>query len=153
MSGKIDVILLQGVKWLWQKNDVVAVSVAYAKNVLFPKGQAKQADAWIKNTLAQKKEQEKKHVSAVGDTISTIELYIQAWEPLIIKRKVTPSWSLYEKVHETDVRSALSQRKVSLPSDVVVTKQVRDTTGTHKATLQRWNKKIMLPFTIKESLY
>jgi len=45
MSAKIDVVLLAFVKSLGNKNDVVSVSVAYAKNVLFAKGLAKPADA------------------------------------------------------------------------------------------------------------
>lgn len=105
MSAKIDVVLLQAVKSLWQKNEVVSVSIAYAKNVLFPKWLAKQADALVKNNLVQKKEQEKKHIAQVWEIRSTLELYSKAEEPLIIKRKVTPSGWLYEKVHETDVKS------------------------------------------------
>lgn len=151
MSGKIDVVLLQSVKWLWQKNDVVAVSIAYAKNVLFAKWQAKQADASVKQNLANKAAQQKNHISHIGDILSTVELYIQASEPLIIKRKVTPSGWLYEKVHESDVRQALSQRKVVLPSDVVIEKNIRETVWPQRATLLRWKKKIVLPFTIKET--
>lgn len=153
MSGKIDVVLLQAVKSLGQKNQVVSVSIAYAKNVLFPKSLAKQVDAGVRNDIAQKKEQDKKHVAHVAEIWDNIILYVQAQEPMIIKRKVTPSWSLYEKVHETDVKKAFSQWNVSLPVDITIKKQIRDTVGTYKAELQRWTKKIQVPFTIKESLY
>jgi ribosomal protein L9 len=153
MSSKIDVVLLQAIKGVWQKNDLVSVSIAYAKNVLFPKWQAKQADALAKNNLAQKKEQEKKHLVQVWEMRSTLELYAKAEEPLIIKRKVTPSWSLYEKVHETDVKKALDQWKIVLPQDITILKQTRDTTWVYKAQLNRGVKKLLVPFTIKESLY
>lgn len=153
MSAKIDVVLLQAVKSLWQKNEVVSVSIAYAKNVLFPKWFAKQADALTKNNLVQKKEQEKKHVAQVWELRNTLELYSKAEEPLIIKRKVTPSGWLYEKVHETDVKKWLEQWKISLPVELTLAKQVRDTTWSFTAELNRWAKKLMIPFTIKESLY
>ncbi len=153
MSAKIDVVLLQAVKSLGQKNEVVSVSIAYAKNVLFPKWFAKQADALAKNNLVQKKEQEKKHIAQVWEIRSILELYSKAEEPLIIKRKVTPSWWLYEKVHEIDVKKAFEQWKIVLPIEATLTKQVRDTTWSFKAQLNRWTKKLLVPFTIKESLY
>ena len=141
MSAKIDVVLLQAVKSLGQKNEVVAVSIAYAKNVLFPKWLAKQADALAKNNLIQKKEQEKKHIAQVWEIRATLELYSKAEEPLIIK------------VHETDVKKAIEQWSISLPVEIVMTKQVRDTTWAFKAQLNRWAKKLLVPFTIKESQF
>ncbi len=153
MSAKIDVVLLQAVKWLWQKNDVVSVSVAYAKNVLYPKWQAKQADALAKNNIAQKQAQEKKHIAQIWELRDSLHLYAQAEEPLIIKRKVTPSGGLYEKVHETDVKAALTQWKTSLPADITITKQTRDEPGSYKATFIRGSKKLQVPFTIKESQF
>lgn len=153
MSAKIDVVLLQAVKSLGQKNEVVSVSISYAKNVLFPKWLAKQADALVKNNLVQKKEQEKKHILQVWEQRATLELYSKAEEPLIIKRKVTPSGGLYEKVHETDVKKAIEQWNMSLPVEVTLTKQVRDTTWPFKAELHRWSKKLLVPFTIKESQF
>ncbi len=153
MSAKIDVVLLQAVKSLGQKNEVVSVSIAYAKNVLFPKWQAKVADALAKNNLAQKKEQQKKHEQSVSELRDSLHLYVSAKEELIIKRKVTPSGWLYEKVHETDVKAALSQWNMSIPQDIVFKKQLRDTVGLHTAEIT-WNgKKMNISFTIKESLY
>lgn len=153
MSSKVDVMLLQAVKWLWQKNDIVAVSIAYAKNVLFPKWQAKMADALAKNNLAQKKEQQKKHDQQVAELWDNLHLYSSAKEELIIKRKVTPSGWLYEKVHETDVKQALSQWNIIVPQDIVFKKQIWDGVGPQHAEVT-WNgKKLAIPFTIKESLY
>lgn len=151
MAGKIDVVLLQSVKWLWNKNDVVAVSVAYAKNVLFPKWYAKVADALAKNNLAQKKEQEKKYNQQVAETRETILLYIQEKAPLVIKRKATPSAKLYEKVHEADVRDAFKQRDISLPTEIQIQKNMRDALGEQHAKMSYGNKKQELPFIIKET--
>lgn len=151
MSWKIDVILLQAVKSLWQKNQVVSVSIAYAKNVLFPKSLAKQADASVKNDIAQKKEHDKKHHLHLQEIRDNIILYVQASEPMIIKRKVTPSGSLYEKVHESDVRSAFSQRQMTLPNDIIIKKNVWENTGPCKAELLWGTKKTTLHFTIKET--
>ncbi len=153
MSSKIDVLLLEAVKWIGQKNEVVSVSIAYAKNVLFPKWHAKIADALAKNNLAQKKDQQKKHEQNVAEIRDSLHLYMSANEPLFIKRKVTPSGWLYEKVHETDVKAALVQWNISVPQDILFKKQMRDTVGEHTAELS-WNgKKMTITFSIKESLY
>jgi ribosomal protein L9 len=95
------------------------------------------ADALAKNNIAQKKEQEKKHTTQIAEIWDSLELYNKAQEPLIIKRKVTPSGGMYEKVHESDVKEALSQWKITIPSDIVVQKQAWDTTGPQVATLVR----------------
>lgn len=153
MSWKIDVVLLQAIKWIWQKNDVVSVSIAYAKNVLLPKWQAKQADALVKNNLAQKKEQQKKHLTIVSEIRDSLHLYVQAKEELLIKKKVTPSGWLYEKVHESDVKELFHQWKITLPAEISIVKQVWDTPWVHTATLQRGIKKLHVPFIIKESIY
>ncbi len=154
MSAKVDVVLLQAVKSLWQKNDVVAVSVAYAKNVLFAKWLAKPADASVKNDLAQKQLQQKKHIQLLGEIWSSLQLYVQASESLVIKKKVTPSGSLYEKVHESDVKKAVyEQWKIQIPTEFVIKKSVRDQTGVHTLPIERAGKKLIITFSIKESLY
>lgn len=150
MASKMDVVLLQSVRGLWNKNDLVSVSVAYAKNVLFPKWQAKMADAIAKNNLAQKQEQQKKYDSHVSEIRDKIVLYAEAKEPLVIKRKVTPSAKLYEKVREVDVKEALQQWEISLPSEIVVEKAVRDEVWAQEALLSFDNKKTKIQFTIKE---
>lgn len=151
MAGKIDVILLQSVKWLWNKNDVVSVSVAYAKNVLFPSWHAKIADAITKNNLAQKKEQQKKHDEMVTKIWEEIQLYVSANEQLRISRKTTPNGKLYEKVHETDVKEAMKQRNVSLPSEITVQKNTREEVGEHQAKILYNGKWINITFLIVET--
>lgn len=80
MSWKIDVVLLQAVKSLWQKNQVVSVSVAYAKNVLFPKGLAKQADASVKNDIAQKKRTwQKTPIACTRNSRKYYAVYTSEW--------------------------------------------------------------------------
>lgn len=91
MSAKIDVMLLAQVKGIGNKNEVVSVSVAYAKNVLFAQKLAKPVDANVKHALEQKKIADKKQHEHIGETRDKIALYAQAQEPLLIKRKVTPS--------------------------------------------------------------
>lgn len=151
MAGKVDVVLLQPVKWLGQKNDVVSVSVAYAKNVLFAKWQAKVADAAAKNTLIQKEEAEKKRILHIGEIRDSLILYIKAGESLIIKRKVTPSWGLYEKVHESDIRDAIKQWNIIVPTEINIQKNVWDSVGSQNVQLTWSGKKMMLPFVIKET--
>jgi ribosomal protein L9 len=130
---------------------MVAVSVAYAKNVLFPKNLAKLADAGAKNAIAHKKEQDKKHTVALGETWDKLMLYVTADEPLIIKRKVTPSGGLYEKVHETDVKQALTQWEMHLPAEFTLAKGVWDAVGSHQVAVTRGAKKTKITFIIKES--
>jgi ribosomal protein L9 len=153
MAGKIDVVLLENVPWVGNKNEMVSVSIAYAKNVLFAKNKAKIADAGVKNMMAEKKEQNKKHTVALWDLREKIILYVQADEALIIKRKVTPSGGLYEKVHETDVKWALSQWDIALPPEFFIQKGVWDSVWVQKTTMTWEKKKINLTFTIKESIY
>jgi len=151
MAAKMEVVLLQAVKWLGLKNEIVSVAIPYAKNVLFAKWLAKQADASAKQVVQNKHDQEKKHQQDVATLRDTLHTYIGVGEPLIIKRKVTPSGSLYEKVHETDVKQALQQWSLVVPADITITKNVRDTVWEHHAEIVRWNKKQKIPFTIKES--
>lgn len=61
MSNKVDVVLLQSVKGLGNKDDVVSVAIPYAKNVLFAQGKAKQADKAALEAMKQKKEKAQKH--------------------------------------------------------------------------------------------
>lgn len=150
MAWKIDIVLLQSVKWLWNKNDVVSVSVAYAKNVLFPTWQARVADSITKNNLQQKKDQQNKHAQLVSEMWNEIQLYISAKEHLIIKRKTTPTGKLYEKVHETDLRDAMKQWNISLPADIIIKKNTWDEMGEHTAKIQYNNKEVELVFYIKE---
>lgn len=150
MASKMDVVLLQSVKGLWNKNDLVSVAVSYAKNVLFPKWLAKQADAIAKNNLAQKKEQQKKHTTQVSEIWEQITLYAQAHEPLYVNRKATPAAKLYEKVREIDVREAMQQRGVTLPSDIVIVKKTWEELWEHEAVATYNNKKITITFVIKE---
>lgn len=149
MAWKIDVILLQSVKWLWNKNDVVSVAVAYAKNVLFANWQAKMADAITKNNLAQKKDQEKKHNLQVAKLWDEIQLYVAAKETLTINRKTTPTGKLYEKVHETDIKEAMKQRNISLPTEIVIQKNTWEETGEHQAKILYNNKQALVTFIIK----
>jgi ribosomal protein L9 len=88
----------------------------------------------------------------VSEIRDNIDLYNKAQEPLVIKRKMTPSGGMYEKVHETDVKEALSQWKLGVPSEITIQKQTWDTIGAHTATLTWTNKKIQLNFTIKETM-
>ena len=72
---------------------------------------------------------------------------------MIIKRKVTPSGGLYEKVHENHVKDALSQRTIVLPPEITITKGTRDAVGIYQAVATREKKTAKIPFTIVESLY
>ena len=64
-----------------------------------------------------------------------IQLYVSANEQLRISRKTTPNGKLYEKVHETDVKEAMKQRNVSLPSEITVQKNTREEVGEHQAKI------------------
>lgn len=61
MSNKVEVVLLQSVKGLGNKDDIVSVAIPYAKNVLFAQNKAKVADKAALDAMKQKKDKQQKH--------------------------------------------------------------------------------------------
>ncbi len=73
MSNKIEVVLLQSVKALGNKDDVVSVAIPYARNVLIAQGKAKVADKAALEAMKQKQEKHDKHEAEAMATFKQIE--------------------------------------------------------------------------------
>lgn len=127
---KIDVLLLQDVKTLGKKYDVIAVKPVYARNVLFPQGIARFADKWSLNDLRAKMEAHRKTQQTLVEKLKTmvntlketgISLYAEANE----------AGKLYGKIHTKDIASKLTTDfDVIVDSDYLTMSDV-DTIGTH----------------------
>lgn len=128
MSKKIKIILLDNVKWLWHKWDVVEVSVPYAQNVLINKKIWKIADNNTLNELKQKQESIKKHhddqIKIYKDIIGQIN---NKWW-LKMLRQTTAMNHLYDKIDEKDIsKEILNTYKVKIPDKNIKIQKIIDT--------------------------
>ena len=113
---KIKVILLANVAKLWNKWDIVEVSDAYARNVLFRENKAKVADkstikAWERKQQ-KKKEEELQLKQKIDKAIADIK---ENW----LKLLVSASWDghLYEKVDLKHIEDAFVSNYGFRPKD------------------------------------
>ncbi len=103
MSKKLQVILLQNVKWYWNKWNLVEVSAAYAQNVLFRQWLAKLADSTSINNI--KQAEDKKHrdhdkqLKHIYDLLEQIE---NNWW-LKIEKQATAMNHLYDKIDSKEI--------------------------------------------------
>lgn len=131
-NKKINVLLLQRIKNLWDMYDTVAVAPIYAKNVLLPQWMARIADSMAYNDLKGKIE---KHQKTTAHYVSNIEeFFAKLWaeDLLTITRKVNEKNTLYASVHESDV-SDLIQKIYNISIDehhLKLAKKI-DTLGKH----------------------
>jgi len=113
---KIKVILLANVAKLWNKWDIVEVSDAYARNVLFRENKAKVADkstikAWERKQQ-KKKEEELQLKQKIDKAIADIK---ENWLKLVVSASV--DWHLYEKVDIRHIEDAFVSNYGFRPKD------------------------------------
>lgn len=108
-NDKIQVIMLQDVKNIWRKNEILNVAPSYAQNVLFKNGYAKSAD---KNTLdkisrdkAKKQEWQHTLVSQLETMLADLK---ETWHT--ISGKVSPAGKLYAKIDNKTLAQSLSEK-------------------------------------------
>ena len=113
---KIKVLLLDNVAKLWNKWDIVEVSDAYARNVLFRQNKAKVADkatlkAWEKQQqkkLQQQQQLQQKISQALEDIKQNgLKLHVNA----------APDGHLYEKVDKRHIQQAFVEKYGFKPAD------------------------------------
>lgn len=109
MSVKVDVVLLQSVKGLGNKDDVVSVAIPYAKNVLFAQGKAKVADKAALDTMKQKKDKLQKHEQESQEIFQQVAKRKSEGGSLKIQKKSAPNGHLYEKISVKEIADALYQ--------------------------------------------
>lgn len=149
MSAKIEVVLLQSVKWLGNKWDVVSVALAYAKNVLIAQGKVRVADKQAIAEVQQKKEKQKKQEIDAMHVFEQIAQRGAGGGALKIQKKSTPQWHLYEKVSLKDIQHAFSeQAHVVVDSSWILMPQKIESIGETSVTIQYKWKKTTIAITI-----
>ena len=119
------VILLQDVKKIGNKGDVINVADGYARNYLFPRKLAVEAtDKNLQNLDAQKKKEDAKKEQEIGRAKKVAEEL--AKEPVIIKTKAGETGRLFGAVTAMEIASAveaqiglkIDKRKIELPEPI-----------------------------------
>ena len=106
----MDIILLQDVKALGKKGEVVKVNDGYARNMLLPKGLAKEAtDGNVRNLekqkaiAAEKKEAQKEAAKKQAEEMSKITV--------IVKTKGGENGKLFGSITSKDIAEALEKQE------------------------------------------
>ena len=142
------VILKQDVKSLGKKDEIHEVSDGYARNFLFPRGLAAEADAAALNVARTKNEAKEHH--AAEQLAAAKELAAKVEDStVLIKAKGGASGRLFGKVTTKEVAAALSQvagteidkRKVEID------REIKDF-GTYNATV-RLHTNVTAAFKVK----
>ncbi len=127
---KIDVLLLQDVKTLGKKYDVVAVKPVYARNILFPQGMARFADKWSLNDLRAKMTAHQKSQQTLVEKLKSMINTLKETN-ITLDAEANDTGKLYGKVHAKDIASKLTTDfGVEVDSDYLSMEDI-STTGTH----------------------
>ena len=126
----MQVILMQDVKGKGKKGDVIKVPDGYARNFLFPKGIAIEANASNLNDLKGKREsvefqteQSKQRAEEIAEKFRTIEV--------VIETKAGDNGKLFGSITSKDVADALTaQHHIKLDRKKFVMDSIK-TLGTH----------------------
>lgn len=114
------VILLQDVKNMGKKGDVIEASDGYARNFLLPKKLAEQANNNNLHVLNAKKENERKKKLAELEAAQKLASELKGKE-IIIKAKVGDSGRLFGAITNKDVASLINtQFKLAIDKKKVV---------------------------------
>ncbi len=119
------VVLLQDVKSLGKKGELVNVSDGYARNFLFPKSLAKEANAQamneLKNAEQSKKFKQETEIAAAKQAKATLE-----GSKFVIKAKAGESGKLFGSITAKEISAEIKRqkslnvdkRKIVLKSDI-----------------------------------
>lgn len=119
------VILLQDVKNMGKKGDVIEASDGYARNFLFPKKLAEQANDNNLHVLNAKKENERKKKLAELEEAQKLAGELKGKE-IIIKAKVGDSGRLFGAITNKDVAGLINtQFKLAIDKKKVVMNTIK----------------------------
>lgn len=119
------VILLQDVKNMGKKGDVIEASDGYARNFLFPKKLAEQANGNNLHVLNAKKENERKKKLAELEEAQKLAGELKGKE-IIIKAKVGDSGRLFGAITNKDVAGLINtQFKLAIDKKKVVMNTIK----------------------------
>lgn len=125
------VVLLQDVKSLGKKDEIVNVSDGYARNYLFPKNLAAEATSGKlneisekKKALANKKKKEQEEARALAEKLNNKEV--------ILKTKAGANGKLFGSITNKDIADMIkSQYKIEVDKKKVVLDDAIKTLGSH----------------------
>ena len=135
----MNVILLQDVKSLGKAGEIVKASDGYARNMLFPKGLAKEATPGNIKALENKKAQEAEHQAELR--AAAVEMKKALEDQVIeLKSKGGEGGRLFGAVTNVDVAAAVKEqkgfdidkKKISIPSPI-------KTAGEHEAVAKLYS--------------
>lgn len=132
----MNVILLQDVRALGKKGEIVKVSDGYARNMLFPKGLAKEATAGNVKALENKKAAEAERKAEQKAEAEKIKAALES-EVITLKSKGGDGGRLFGAVTNVDIAAAIKEqkdieidkKKISIPSPI-------KTAGEHTADIK-----------------
>ena len=130
------VVLLQDVKALGKKDDVVDVSDGYARNFLFPKGLAVEATKGKLNEISQKKRalenkkrQEMEEAKALAERLSKIEV--------AIKTKAGAGGKLFGSITAKDIADIIKkEHKIEIDKKKIVLDDAIKSLGTQEVEIK-----------------
>lgn len=129
------VILLQDVKNMGKKGDVIEASDGYARNFLFPKKLAEQANSNNLHVLNAKKENERKKKLAEIEAAQKLAAELKGKE-ITIKAKVGDSGRLFGAITNKDVASLINTKfKLEIDKKKVVMDTIK-VAGTYEIEIK-----------------
>ena len=107
IDKRINVILLESNKHLWEKYEVVKVKAIFAKNVLFAKGLAVLADKDALYGFKAKMEAANKNKAKKAESYASVFEKIANDNGLVFAMKANEKWVLYEKIDPTHIANQI----------------------------------------------
>jgi len=151
MSQKIPVVLLQSVKGLGNKDEIVNVAIVYAKNVLFAQWKAKPADKGSLAVIEQKKQKSQQEKQNVISQLEDLQLRRDTSGPLRIEKKATDAGHLYEKVSAKDVAHAIhAQAQIEIDVSWITLASKIDNLGEYKIDINYQTTHIVMPLVVEK---
>jgi large subunit ribosomal protein L9 len=134
-NDKVQVIMLQDVKNIWRKNEILNVSPSYAKHVLLAKWYAVIATKSMLDKLSNDKA---KKNTWHADQLSAIESMTQAlkesWHT--IAGKTSPWGKLYAKIDSKTIAQSLSEKYWHSVDHTIIKSDKIDHAGEYDIKLQ-----------------
>jgi len=132
----VKVVLLQDVKALGKKDDIVNVSDGYARNFLFPKKLAVEATAGKlneindkKSSLENKKRKELEEAKKLAERLNNIEI--------VIKTKAGVNGKLFGSITAKDIADLIKENhKIEIDKKKIVLEDAIKSLGTHEIEIK-----------------
>jgi large subunit ribosomal protein L9 len=144
------VILLQFVRGVGEKGDIVEVSDGYAQNALMPRGLAKAATNTAVNKIQQ--DQASKLNKAEKEKERTLDalMNIQG-KTVVIKEKLNEKGSLYHALGLKEIiRAVHDQLGISTPNNLYTEKYALKESGNYTLNLEGYGGKAEFGLTIEQ---